>query len=49
MFSKHVSYVKTVEAYKKGIMKGGAAIPPPGNLNLPGSMLSCLYFNKASQ
>ena len=27
----------TVEAYKKGIMKGGAAIPPPGNLNIPGS------------
>ena len=28
----------TVEAYKKGIMKGGsAAIPPPGNI--PGSKI----------
>ena len=30
-----------VEAYKKGIMKGGAAIPPPGNL--PGSKLKLLF------
>lgn len=37
----------TVEAYKKGIMKGGAAIPPPGNL--PGSKfqsLNCPRFFK---
>ena len=28
----------TVEAYKKGAMKGGAAIPPP-NMGMPGSKI----------
>ena len=30
----------SVEAYKKGIMKGGSSIPPPSNI--PGSKFSSI-------
>jgi len=33
----------TVEAYKKGAMKGGAAIPPP-NMGMPGSKIHRIEF-----